>query len=294
MGSERSRGVGRVQQRGGPADAARQHARKTSRELLGRAAARAGVETAPPRGSRLTDCVVDCAAIRCGRRWRSRACSSCRTRPRSSSRSARPAAAPGERARRLRLAGRQDARLAAAIRGAGPARRGATSGGGASTLLRETPGQRGRRSGADRQARSRRGAPVQATSSTASSWTRRAPGSARSGATPDIRWRRAERRSRSGWPRRSARMLRARGDGSSRRAAGWSTPPARASPRRTRTVAAGFLSGASGLPPGRRADRCRAKACRRPLVDAAGHLRTRPDLHGLEAFFARRRSTGRR
>ena len=75
--------------------------------------------------------------------------------------------------------------------------------------------------------------------STACSSMRRAPGLGTLRRDPDIRWRRHGRRP-AGARRRAARHAAARGRRAWRRAGGSSTPPARASPRRTRASSTRF------------------------------------------------------
>ncbi len=98
---------------------------------------------------------------------------------------------------------------------------------------------------------------------------------------PDIRWR----RSAGDLPGLAAaqQAMLANAAAMVRPVGGWSTPPARVNPRRTRKWQRPSWH------------RCRASGrCRPPpahpvlsaeLVDARGHLRTEPDRHGLELFF---------
>ena len=63
-----------------------------------------------------------------------------------------------------------------------------------------------------------------------------------------------------------------------------STPPARASRKRTKRSSDAFLATTPAFRAGRRAPGG-ADACRADVIDARGHLRTEPHRHGLEAFF---------
>ena len=274
-----SRGVGGIQQRGARADDSREHAQDVAR-IARRAAARSGHRdrASQVRSGRTARAARQPAAFAAGEAGPVRGPGRSLAARGAHVRSATAVADP----RRVRRPGRQDARARLRARARRPAGRGGPPLAAIEAPAR-IPGHRRRRSGEDRRARSLGRRPIQGrlrSRSRRCAVHRTGDAAARSRHPVAPHGTRCRRDG--GGPGANAASC---GESGRPRAAGWSTPRVPASRRRTRSVFEAWLSGESSFRPAG-PESLRDDGVPPGLLDPQGHLQTRPDLHGLEGFFA--------